>query len=402
MRFTLTDLVTAVVMLVLLSVVGMTTIHSADTVQQRVKCAQNLRMIGQAILIYSNENRGAYPRTTFDRTKADKPTWGTPYEGNDKLGAAKETADSFLTELTKPEGNPYVPAVNDVTAALYLTLRTQDITSDVFTCPSAHRKKFEFGGEKNTALNWTNWPGNAGIREHLSYSYQNPYPTEAAIVAGWKLNNTISPEYAVAADMNPGGDVLLKLTAQSPVAQLRQGNSLNHGGEGQNVLYGDGHIVFESTPFAGVNQDNIYTFGKPGDKSHGVVGSTTGPDDSILLPTAKDVGLTEAMLRPATAKQFNAEEKKAAQEKLIGNYSRVDGKSKVKMTIDEKKIVATQGPMTLTFNYAITGQDETGAVVLDLTAPDTKPETAIITIKKDGTLDFGDTGYYDGEWRKEK
>jgi prepilin-type processing-associated H-X9-DG protein len=342
-----------------------------------------------------------YPRTTFDRAKAGKPTWGTPYEGNKQLGAAKD-ADSFLSKFTKAEAKASVPEVNDVTAALYLALRTQDITSEVFMCPSAHRKKWDFGGRANSALNWTNWQGNAGIREHLSYSYQNPYPSEAAIAAGWKLNTAISPEYAVAADMNPGGDALLKLTAQSPVAQMQEGNSLNHGREGQNVLYGDGHVAFESSPFSGVNQDNIYTSGKTGDKALVVVGPPTGPDDSILLPTANDIGLTEKMLHPSVAKQFDAAEKSAAQEKLVGSYTREDGKGKAKMTIDEKKVAASQGPMTLTFDYAITGQDETGAYVLNLTAPDTKPITATVTITQDGKLSFGDSNYYDGEWKKEK
>jgi hypothetical protein len=42
------------------------------------------------------------------------------------------------------------------------------------------------------------------------------------------------------------------------------------------------------TPFCGFKQDNVYTFG-PSDKSggDGILGSTTGLDDSVLLPTAE-------------------------------------------------------------------------------------------------------------------
>jgi len=36
-------------------------------------------------------------------------------------------------------------------------------------------------------------------------------------------------------------------------------NSRNHGGEGQNVLFGDGHVEFRKQPIVGVNYDNIYT-----------------------------------------------------------------------------------------------------------------------------------------------
>jgi predicted Zn finger-like uncharacterized protein/prepilin-type processing-associated H-X9-DG protein len=37
--------------------------HRANETANRVKCASNLRMIGQAILMYSNDNRGQYPPT---------------------------------------------------------------------------------------------------------------------------------------------------------------------------------------------------------------------------------------------------------------------------------------------------------------------------------------------------
>ena len=37
----------------------------------RIKCASNLRVIGQGIMIYANENRGAFPRTSYDKEAAD-------------------------------------------------------------------------------------------------------------------------------------------------------------------------------------------------------------------------------------------------------------------------------------------------------------------------------------------
>jgi hypothetical protein len=48
-----------------------------------------------------------------------------------------------------------------------------------------------------------------------------------------------------------------------------------------------------------VKQDNIYTCGLSGidnDTTGGdaTVGAPTGPDDSVLLPTAKDIGLADA------------------------------------------------------------------------------------------------------------
>src|SRR3954468_14718695 len=90
------DLVVAVVLVLLLSAYSVAQFNRVQETAMRVKCASNLRQIGQAMLLYANENRGAYPRTTTDvvfRAKAGqplpadfepKPTWGTPYEGNDK------------------------------------------------------------------------------------------------------------------------------------------------------------------------------------------------------------------------------------------------------------------------------------------------------------------------------
>jgi prepilin-type processing-associated H-X9-DG protein len=36
-------------------------------------------------------------------------------------------------------------------------------------------------------------------------------------------------------------------------------NSPNHGGNGQNVLYQDGHADWCNSPCCGINDDNIYT-----------------------------------------------------------------------------------------------------------------------------------------------
>ena len=102
--------------------------------------------------------------------------------------------------------------------------------------------------------------------------------------------NTLNSNFPIVADMNPGGDGFKTLTAKSARADLQKGNSTNHGGDGQNVLFGDGHVQFDKTPFCGVQEDNLYTFGPSGkDKGgDGVIGSAAGRDDSILLPTAAD------------------------------------------------------------------------------------------------------------------
>lgn len=239
----------------------------------RVKCASNLRQIGQAILLYSNENGGSYPRTIAISGDAVVPVFGTGTAGKNPF----------------KEGGPQP---NDVTAALFLLLRTQDITSEVFTCPVSNAERDDFGGGANTAVNRSNF---SDFKKNLSYSYQNPYPEESAIGAGWKLNNSISAEFAVASDINPGtagtNDNVLAVKITSTSKEMKQGNSNNHDEDGQNVLYGDGHVEFQQNPFVGVQRDNIFTraggAGTPPDPnvSDGVIRSSRDGNDSVLLPT---------------------------------------------------------------------------------------------------------------------
>jgi len=185
-----------------------------------------------------------------------------------------------------------------VTAALFLLLRTQDITSEVFTCPSSNAEKDLYGGGTNAPINRTNFSGS----KNLSYSYQNPYPGTTAIGAGFKLNNSIGAEFAVAADMNPGAaptgsDNVLGPTNTSSAKDMRLSNSNNHDKDGQNILYGDGHVAWESNPFVGTNRDNIFSYqtgSQPANQAYAGAGNTAGnkgsydANDSWLYPTDDD------------------------------------------------------------------------------------------------------------------
>jgi prepilin-type N-terminal cleavage/methylation domain-containing protein/prepilin-type processing-associated H-X9-DG protein len=222
----------------------------------RIKCRSNLSCIGQAIALYANDNKGAYPRTRHRAGAA-----ATKFTG---AGSAKPFGD---------EG----PADNDVTAALWLLVRNCDVNPEVFICPSSKQEKDARAQSPDQLSNFSD----AGV---LSYSYAHPYPDAAGVEKGYKLDTKLNAGFVVMADRNECEDRYANVNATTvTTAAIMRMNSRNHEGEGQNVLFADGHVEWVTSPFVGVERDHIYT-------RHGSSGGNPmeqWPEDgvdTILLP----------------------------------------------------------------------------------------------------------------------
>lgn len=283
--FTMVELLVVAGMGVVLVAIFVPYIMSLRESRARVVCADHLRQINVAMQAYARENGQYVPRVVYDAER--RPNEWTAFTGAD-------SEDPFL------DGSTVRP--NDVTASLWLLVRTQGLSPARFVCPATDDRADPMTNEAGRpveALKRGNFrgPGN------LSYSYANPFSS-----VGYRTTDAHPPYYAVMADRNPGvtsdGSDVTGVKHDDPALKRSRGNSMNHRRAGQNVLFSYGNVEFMSTPFCGdgwewstgKTGDNIYTALRPTPlgpgqappaNEPGVIGENVGPawkDDAYLVP----------------------------------------------------------------------------------------------------------------------
>ncbi|MEN6335026.1 MAG: hypothetical protein ABFE01_12245 [Phycisphaerales bacterium] len=253
----------------------------------RMTCGTHLSGIGKAMLIYANDYEDELPR-------AGGPS--SQWTGRVADWTAATRRDAYGLS---PDGSGGHVSVG---ASLYLLVKYGEAPPKSFLCGGGSRKTREKGvaefkpglyrvADPKAKLAYF-WDFGPDPTKHVSYAYQMPYGLH-------KLNTRLGPRLVLAADRNPWMDSpSAKATDFSEYSadiapcngtsdQAKRGNSPRHEGEGQNVLFLDGHVDFEKRPYCGLDQDNIYTSWHGQDKTRGVppkLGSAPAdPNDSLLV-----------------------------------------------------------------------------------------------------------------------
>jgi hypothetical protein len=240
-------------------------------------CGTNLSGIGKAMLVYANDYDDELPRAGGPGS-----TWGASVKWDASL-----PNEAYGIKQNGTGGSAAI------SSSLYLLVKYADVTPKSFIC-KGDKGTTEFQPGSNIDLvNLYDFGPQPWL--HNSYAYHMPYGSYALTISN-------DPGMAIAADRNPwipsAGWGVKNFSAFNPVGNInsmKAGNCFTHQNEGQNVLYLDSHVAFQSISFCGINQDNIYTSWNGSDIRKGkqpVFGSQPALNQSGLGPA----GRTDSLL----------------------------------------------------------------------------------------------------------
>ncbi len=237
--FTVIELLTSMaIVLMLMAILLPSASHSRERAKRTV-CGTNLRGIGHGLYLYANED-----------------PYGFPMIGPIVIS---NTGQMRLFHQQDRIGVPSTTGIPSPTVDLWAMVRPSFALPRQFICPSTT-------DQPDPAADTTAYYDFLST-QNLSYAYQYQHDPNRQVIGP-----SSEPEFPIAADGNP----YVKGGVSGSIIQDRlsiySGNSVNHSErDGQNVLFQDGHVVFEKGPDVGLagrtsipqvsrGRDNIYTW----------------------------------------------------------------------------------------------------------------------------------------------
>ncbi|GJM24459.1 MAG: hypothetical protein DHS20C16_08740 [Phycisphaerae bacterium] len=274
--FTLIELLVVVAIIALLISILLPSLSRARELSKRLVCGTQAKSYGTAVKIYANDNEEHWPTPTFLETSGTVISWrrnppafdiglnSTNVMPCDAAGGPTEATPDRQTESGVL--NNAGATTLSVTRAMWMLVRSGEVTPKSFICPSSGD---QIENNQNVDCYY-----DFESSKRISYGYQVPFGPFST-----RGSEDVDPRMAVFSDHGPYGDdspsTLMPSNhpdwstdvndpGKNMSPQSWQGfNSPNHGGrgtgEGQNVLFGDGHASFHKNPLQGIDNDNIFT-----------------------------------------------------------------------------------------------------------------------------------------------
>lgn len=231
-------------------------LRRAKEMANRSVCAANLRGIGQSMAVYASSNANAFPVVPY-----------APYGPSNGGTMAGLTGGTNSTAAIAKMYAPGSAVAGSPLAGPWVMVMNGQLPPKQFICRSDANAEFDSPARTTDAGGSYFMMFQAD--NQVSYSFAYPYTPDGRVGGWWR--NTADASLPLASDMAPLNGTGKPARDVAAGAGGREGNSGNHLGEGQNVVFGDYHVDFARTSrVGGVSGDNIFTV------SSGSGGSPTG------------------------------------------------------------------------------------------------------------------------------
>jgi prepilin-type N-terminal cleavage/methylation domain-containing protein len=259
--FTLIELLVVVAIIALLISILLPSLSRARELSKRLTCTANVKGIGTSCKIYANDNEDSWPVPTFSESASTIMKW---IKTDVEVGYSGSHSDTKPNRWNRSMG---ATTTISPTRGMWMLVRSGDLTAKQYVCPSSSDT---LQNEQSYDLYYDFYS-----YDNISYGYQVPFGPRSS-----RASEDVDARMVLASDKGPYSKVGVsqaKMTASSftgvsPAVtnpdmisplQWKPWNSGNHGGtgsgEGQNLLYGDGHAEFAKSPNKGIDQDNVFT-----------------------------------------------------------------------------------------------------------------------------------------------